>query len=483
MSIKGIRDWGLGIGESRLRLRTVHGPLSTLHSLHRDENGVMSVLSVFAMLALAILLGMVMNSGIQVDGKIRMQNAADAAAYSGAITLTRGMNTVAFTNHLLCEVFSLTAILREGNEPNEKEYVSKNLTAWKKVASQLSESNFNKFTQLATAIKAKTTSEQSVADTYLAWIKAVSDKQLSSFETVLSEELIPKFQRKVLQYYPEIAQEVAEAVSQLNGTPDHDRGTMHAALWRTSGELVAYPTLPVIDPTEDSDYLEAAKAERNAWAKAYLDQWNAAMMPFFDRCGGRMSQFGVLWRGFTCGQLNKLISEYENNNLPMQIQKTSNIANSEYLDAYLTVVGAAYWGKPMAFAPKLLKNLVASDSNVLITYAEARIFVPKAHLVYKISTAGTHTTSDTLGLGGVTGNDSQSLALSASTTTTTAGTTVVYQSVPTDWNMFNQHWVCQLVPATASGLATILQTAPSSVSGSLPAVGLTSEEIQTVSPH
>ena len=92
----------------------------------------MSILSVFAMLSLAILLGMVMNSGVQVDGKIRMQNAADAAAYSGAVTLTRGMNTIAFTNHLLCEVFSLTSILREGKEQNEKDYIPKILAAWQK---------------------------------------------------------------------------------------------------------------------------------------------------------------------------------------------------------------------------------------------------------------------------------------------------------------------------------------------------------------
>ena len=459
--------------------------------IHRDENGAMSILAVFAMLSLAILLGMVMNSSVQVDGKIRMQNAADAAAYSGALTITRGMNTIAFTNHLLCEVFSLTSILREGREQNEKAYIPKILAAWKQVATQLSDSNFEEFTNLSTAIEAKLPQEQSVADTYLGWIGAVSELQLPIFEEVLSGELIPNFQRNVLQYYPDIAQAAADQAAYHNGTPDHDRGTIHAALWRTSGELVAYPMLPVVDPTMDASYLSPAQMQRNIWAKRCLNQWNDAMMVFFGRYA-KMGQFGGtyqsrngLWRGFTCGQLTKLLSEHERRNLPMQILAlpVTPPEKQAYLDTYLTFVGTAYWGKPTAFAPKLLKNPIASNSNVLVTYAQARVFVPSPHLIYSGSTtSGTATVSDPLGLGGVPGELS-SINLSSSTTTTGGGVIVVYQSVPIDWTLFNQHWTCQLVPTNAHALATILQTSPPSVSGELPSLGLSSEEILDVSPH
>ena len=92
-------------------------------AFHRDEDGTISILSVFAVLGLTMLLGMVMNVGRQVDGKIRMQNAADAAAYSGGVTLARGMNTLAFTNHLLCDVFANTALLREARDRNSESYV------------------------------------------------------------------------------------------------------------------------------------------------------------------------------------------------------------------------------------------------------------------------------------------------------------------------------------------------------------------------
>ena len=56
----------------------------------RDERGSISIVSVFAVLFLAMLLGMVMNVGRHVDGKLRMQNAADAAAYSGGVVLGAG---------------------------------------------------------------------------------------------------------------------------------------------------------------------------------------------------------------------------------------------------------------------------------------------------------------------------------------------------------------------------------------------------------
>ena len=43
-----------------------------------------------------------------------MQNAADAAAYSGGVVLTRGLNSLAFTNHLMSEVFAMTGLDARG---------------------------------------------------------------------------------------------------------------------------------------------------------------------------------------------------------------------------------------------------------------------------------------------------------------------------------------------------------------------------------
>jgi hypothetical protein len=67
--------------------------------LQRDERGALSIVSVFTLVLLVFLLGMVVNAARQVDQKVKLQNAADSSAYAGGIVLARSMNTLAFTNH------------------------------------------------------------------------------------------------------------------------------------------------------------------------------------------------------------------------------------------------------------------------------------------------------------------------------------------------------------------------------------------------
>src|SRR5208283_4508844 len=115
------RNAGTAQACSGLRV-TCSGLRATIRRLHGDERGSISIVSVFAVMFLAMLLGMVMNVGRHVDGMLRMQNAADSAAYSGGLVMARGMNTLAFTNHLLCDTFALTAFLREARDQNSASY-------------------------------------------------------------------------------------------------------------------------------------------------------------------------------------------------------------------------------------------------------------------------------------------------------------------------------------------------------------------------
>ena len=109
--------------------------------LDRDEDGTISIVSVFAVLLFTMLLGMVMNVGRHADNKIRMQNAADAAAYSGGVVVARGMNTLAFTNHLLFDVFAMTAFMREARDRHGEAYVPEILAAWNREAGKFAGSN------------------------------------------------------------------------------------------------------------------------------------------------------------------------------------------------------------------------------------------------------------------------------------------------------------------------------------------------------
>src|SRR5262245_12855299 len=116
-----------------------------LKNLHRDQSGSISLATVFALLLLTMLLGMVINDGRQVDNKIKLQNAADAATYSGGVVLARGMNSLAFSNHMLCEVFALTAFMREARDRHAEPLVPQILAAWNTIGPVLARSGFEKF--------------------------------------------------------------------------------------------------------------------------------------------------------------------------------------------------------------------------------------------------------------------------------------------------------------------------------------------------
>ena len=295
----------------------------------------MSIVSVFAVLFLAMLLGMVMNVGRHVDGKLRMQNAADSAAYSGGVVLARGMNTLAFTNHLLCDVFAVTAVLREARDQNSASYVPQILAAWNKVAAVFSSSGFPKFTALGSAIQQKIPLEQQMVDTYSAWAKSVSDQVLPLMEEILSEELIPKYQRAVVVAFPEIAQAAARETASRNGDarPPPRSDVRRAVADRRAGRWAAAPnraTRPTTARCPSSirnstpcrtrqDYVATAVEQRRRLSHMYLDQWNTEMLSGFDQVA-KMSQFAGLWRSFTCGYLEHLLNEeYPHTNLPMVI--------------------------------------------------------------------------------------------------------------------------------------------------------------------
>ncbi|MFO7904545.1 MAG: Tad domain-containing protein [Pirellulaceae bacterium] len=119
------------------------GPLISFHRacraaaelpprLHRDQRGTMGIVALFTLLALVILLGMVINTGQQVDQKIKMQNAADAATYAGGVVLARNMNSLAFTNQLLSEVFALTAFMREAGLRRAESLTPEILDNWER---------------------------------------------------------------------------------------------------------------------------------------------------------------------------------------------------------------------------------------------------------------------------------------------------------------------------------------------------------------
>ncbi|MBU4272378.1 MAG: Tad domain-containing protein [Planctomycetes bacterium] len=466
---------------------------------HRNQSGTISILSVFAVLLLTMLLGMVMNVGRQVDGKIRLQNAADAAAYSGGLVLARGMNSLAFTNHLLCEVFAMTAFMREARDRHADKYVPDILEAWEKEAPVFSGSGFEKFENLGPAISQKVPLEQELVRSYSEWAAAVSDAVLPLMEKILGEpddpttHLIPEYQRAVVEAIPDMAQHAAMTVAALNGQPDYGRGPMLGVLWHAGTRQAVggdYLASLAVNPNGDaaipagSSHFSKAREQRDHLANTYLTGWNYQVLAFFDY-GAKMSQFASLWRGFTCGQLRKLLDEYPDSNLPFMIETELQRGGTlDYYETYmaenLTFLAVVYWGKAPGLSPGLFRSPIAGDA---LGFAQVRVFVPTSRLVW-----GTYLpASPSIPMGGPPGY--QWPTDTPSSTGTPSWGPTRQSGVSTSWDLLNQHWTCQLVPAVHANVLEILQTPPPvSMPGRDPITlpnlaGMNSRDLEQISYH
>jgi hypothetical protein len=484
--------------------------------LHRDEQGTISIVTVFAVLLLVMLLGMVMNVGRTVDDKIRMQNAADAAAYSGGVVIARGMNTLTFSNHLLFDVCALTALLREARDRNAEQYVPEILAAWDNVAPKFAGSGFPKFEALSQAIPQKVPLEQDLVTTFSDWGAAASALLLPTLEEILAQEMIPQFEQAVVWAYPEIAQQAVIECARRNGPAQNNRGEMLGAFWRTGGQLVGGTgegfdrSLPVVDPVNDflpnqATYMDRARQQRLRHAERYLGirqrgwyyaggwhavSWNDELLWMFDH-EAKMGRFASLWRGFTCGYLHELLEqEYPTSNLPMLIAtEQDEIADTNaHLENHFTFLGVVYREELPQMFPGLFRNPADSDA---VAYATTRVFIPQRRLVWHYASATS--TPPLRSLGGMPGHpvDLPDDNSGSDDAEEAEGHWFVgrQSGVSEEWNLLNQHWTAKLVPTTQPFLAETLQTLPplpefAGQNIQLPNLGgLSTEEIGRISTH
>src|SRR5690349_13573680 len=77
------------------------------------EEGMISLVSLFAVLALLVMFGAMANVGRTTARKLETQNAADAVAHAAAVEMARGLNSITAANHLMGELTAL-CILHHG---------------------------------------------------------------------------------------------------------------------------------------------------------------------------------------------------------------------------------------------------------------------------------------------------------------------------------------------------------------------------------
>ncbi len=215
------------------------------------------------------------------------------------------------------------------------------------------------------------------------------------------------------------------------------------------------------------------------------------MLSGFDQ-EAKMSQFANLWRSFTCGYLEHLLNvEYPRTNLPMMIREQSgrcvqpdrrvagplHVHRRRLLEEAAgndagPVPQSAGVGRPGICRSPRFHSAASGWSGSNRAARAARLTrLPLGGVPGEIAYAGSSGGSQGGGSGG-------------------AGEWVVGRvGGPTIWNLWNQSWNCQLAPVTAPALATILQTDPQlpgfdAQDYKLPNLGgLTSDELQEISPH
>ncbi len=511
--------------------------------VHTDERGSISIVTVFTLLMFTMILVMIVNVGTHIDDKLKMQNASDAATYSGGVVLARGMNGLAFSNHLLSDVFAMTAFLREGRDRNAESLVPPVLDAWTFAGETLARAEFPKFAELGPAIVDKVLKEQEAVTAYGELTAAASELSLPVFEHILADQLIGEFQRSLLQTVPELAQSVTDEVarrhgllgpngqegsSELQTNYELARGSQRAILWRTTVLPVALGdesdpltrTMPVVDPDPfqndypqllDADvYLELALRQRRNVARRFLNDWNFDRLRLFNH-DARMSAYFHLWRIATCGQLERLLNiEYPVTNVPMLLRFTNvdepmerlirraespdertrlnrrrdsdfpwvmnNLRNLVDLDGYIEdnfhFVGVTYRRHRTELGPGLFTNPLKSNADAQ-TFSQISLFIPRPrkrliHVGDPATDDGDGT--DEVSLGGTFGFTSQlevprNRPPAVSPPDNDSLERVLrerwlLENYPTHWDLLNQNWMVQLIPATAQRLPEILQTNP-----------------------
>lgn len=347
--------------------------------VHRDQRGAISVLSVFAIFMFTILLVLIVNVGRQIDDKLRMQNAADAAAYSGASVIARGLNAIAFSNHLECETFALVAYMREGRDRKSEKFVPEILDAWMTVGNKFANGTgtlpqSQKFKQMGKAIVEKVPTERKMVQEFSQMAFNESRMTLPLFEFILAGPdfensvgvpdrsleggFIPRFQRAVLHTVPYIASVATDELTQRYGTTtksQHRNQDLRGLLWATDVTVVGTRnefaaqtrTLPIIDPSRfGQDAAQVgdvvpptcptcyscseciSRKLRSQLAHQYLNAWiRHWLSPYFEypddgtpaygATSAKMSNYINFWRVYTCANLNSLMEdEYPHTNLP-----------------------------------------------------------------------------------------------------------------------------------------------------------------------
>lgn len=409
--------WVGGRGSSEListRRSGWRGRLAHGLGLHRDEAGVISLLAVFILLGCTWLLLWLLNSAKQLDSKVRMQNAVDAAGQSGVSVLARGMNAVAFANQLEADLIAAVAVMQGARETP-------------------------------------------AASSPLIGVLLPLFQEILAGQSGQSplDRPIPAFRSDVVRRIPSLADEVTRQVGRFNGfwngpnttdNPDGLQGPLLVQLWTTAGQPIGYAseddpltrTLPLVDPCPaglDARFLpdidqrfELARTTRARLVRHYVPMWA------LDIAGGDSEVAGRLIGAAEVHLRELLNGIYHDSNLPMILRSTPPGVQSLEFDTMFVAVAYRLHIRPTA--PLMFQNPNAALAPSM-AFSQNALFLPRPR--FTCCPWGETRTNPT------TGED-----FFVSYT----------DGWPNDWSANSQNWQAKLVPATSPLIGSILSSGP-----------------------
>lgn len=388
--------------------------LARVRQLHCDEKGVISLLAVFILLGCTWLLLWLLNSAKQLDSKVRMQNAVDAAGQSGVGVLARGMNAVAFANQLEADLLAAVAVMQAARDTSN---ASSPLVA-----------------------------------TLLPVFQEILAGQ--SGQSPLDRP-IPAFRADVVQKIPSLADQVARQVGRFNGfwngpnaaaNPDGPQGALLVQLWTVAGQPIGYAseenpltrTLPLIDASPaglDASFLpdidrrfQHARHTRERLVRQYIPLWAMEIAGGDPTLAGRLVHAAEV-------PLRSLLDEiYHDSNLPMILRSTP--LDDQRLELDTMFLAVAYRLHTLPTAPLMFSNPNAALAPSM-TFSQNALFLPRPR--FTCCPWGETRTNP------VTGKED---FISFT------------DGWPADWSADSQNWQTKLVPATSSSISSILSSSP-----------------------
>jgi hypothetical protein len=419
----------------------------------RNRTGSISITTIFFVMFFAMILAMVMNVGRHANRKIVMQNGSDAAAYSGGVVLARSMNTLVFTNHLLCDVFGVTAYLREARDRKAEQLAIRYLNQ------ALRDALRNGDLEWAERIRL----EMRLVRVFGNRNAVIAARLLPVFEGMLQQEQIPVYQRSLVESTPYLALAAANEIADRQAPADAGLSGgigMQTMLWRTDATTFDYEpddlfsTLPVVDPLDDqsetgAQYLLPAIDQRSRLSRHYLRSLNRRMFQDMDRTF-MVSGYPSLWRHFSRLNLDALMEEYPRSNLLFQLRQSPDMTLNlnAYIERETMFIGVSYWNSMPERLPGLFGNPMDADDQA---YTQIRLFMPRGRLIY---------------------DPTQPIEYQ------------IYREHNRPRSLLEQGWTTQIVPATSAIIPTILEIRPANSTAVTPNLGgINVEEYRRLNTH